>query len=102
MQLCQLKRRGLIPLLRSAGVAWSVVARAEQPKRPTIGYLGATTAASERPRTDAFVQRLRELGWIEGETVEIQYRWGESRAELFPSSCGGACPASGPAEKPKG
>src|SRR5262249_9422853 len=50
----------------------------------TIGYLGATTAPAERSRTDAFVQRLGELGWIEGHTVAIEYRWGESRTERFP------------------
>jgi putative ABC transport system substrate-binding protein len=46
--------------------------------------LGATTAAAEKSRTDAFVQRLGELGWIEGHTVAIEYRWGESRTERFP------------------
>ena len=59
--------------------------RAQQPgKPPTIGYLGATAAVAEKSRTDAFVQRLRELGWIEGNTVAIEYRWGESRTERFP------------------
>jgi putative ABC transport system substrate-binding protein len=79
-----MRRRKFVTLLGGAAVGWPLAARAQQAKRPTIGYLGATTAAGERPRTDAFVQRLRELGWIEGETVEIQYRWGESRTELFP------------------
>jgi putative tryptophan/tyrosine transport system substrate-binding protein len=51
--------------------------------RPTIGYFGATVAAAERSRTDAFVQRLSELGWIEANTVAIEYRWGESRTEHF-------------------
>jgi putative tryptophan/tyrosine transport system substrate-binding protein len=49
----------------------------------TAGYFGATTAAAEKLRTDAFVQRLSELGWIEGHTVAIEYRWGESRTEHF-------------------
>jgi len=78
-----IRRRGFITLLGGAA-AWPFMARAQQAGRPIIGYLGATTASGERSRTDAFVQRLSELGWIEGETVEIQYRWGESRAELFP------------------
>jgi hypothetical protein len=47
-----------------------------------IGYLGATTAAAERSRTDAFVQRFGELGWIEGHTIAIEYRSGEGR-EIF-------------------
>jgi putative ABC transport system substrate-binding protein len=45
--------------------------------------LGATTAAAQRQWTDGFVQRLRELGWIEGRTVSIEYRWGEGRSERF-------------------
>jgi ABC-type uncharacterized transport system substrate-binding protein len=63
-------------------------ARAQQAKPPTIGYLGATTAAAERLRTDAFVQRLGELGRIEGHTVAIEYRWGEGRTERFPEIAG--------------
>jgi putative ABC transport system substrate-binding protein len=76
------KRREFITLLGGAA-AWPLAVRAQQPKAPTIGYLGATTAAAERARTDAFVQRLSELGWIEGHTVAIEYRWGEGRTERF-------------------
>ena len=48
---------------------------------PTIGYFGTATASAMGPWTAAFVQRLRELGWIEGRTVAIHYRWAEGRAE---------------------
>jgi len=78
-----MRRREVITLLGGA-VVWPLCVRAQQPKPPSIGYLGATTAASERLRTDAFVQRLSELGWIEGRTVAIEYRWGEGRTERFP------------------
>ena len=71
-------RREFIALL-SGAVAWPLCVRAQQAKPPTIGYLGATTAAAERSRTDAFVQRLGELGWIDGHTIAIKYRW--ERAE---------------------
>src|SRR5919108_2022511 len=84
MQFSQLKRRDFITLLGSAAMAWPVAAHAQQGKRPTIGYLGATTTEGERARTEAFVHRLRELGWIEGHTLAIQYRWAESRSERFP------------------
>jgi len=50
---------------------------------PTIGYLGTPSASAWAPWTAAFVQRLRELGWIEGRTVAIQYRWAEGRAERW-------------------
>jgi ABC-type uncharacterized transport system substrate-binding protein len=56
--------------------------RAQQPaKLPTVGFLGANTASAQREWTDAFVQRLRELGWIEGRTVVIEYRWAAGRTE---------------------
>ena len=51
-------------------------------KLPTIGFLGATPSA-ESQRLAAFVQRLRELGWVEGRTITIEYRWAEGREERF-------------------
>jgi len=81
MRFVQLKRREFITLLGGAA-AWPLAARAQQPaKLPTIGYLGAATLPSESQRMAAFVQRLRELGWIEGRTVVIDYRWAEGRSE---------------------
>jgi putative tryptophan/tyrosine transport system substrate-binding protein len=52
-------------------------------KRPTIGFLGATTASVATQRAAAFAQRLRELGWTEGRTVEIVYRWADGKPERF-------------------
>jgi putative ABC transport system substrate-binding protein len=75
------RRRDFITLLGGAA-AWPVAARAQQPgKLPNIGFLGAYTASIQSQWTAAFVQRLRELGWIEGRTVAIAYRWAEGRAE---------------------
>jgi len=77
-------RRKVIALLGSAAAAWPLAARAQPAgKPPTIGYLGGGTPTSQRAWVDAFVQRLRELGWIEGRTVAIEYRWGEGRAERY-------------------
>jgi putative ABC transport system substrate-binding protein len=50
---------------------------------PTIGFLGASTAANWTEWTGAFVRRLRELGWVEGRTVAIEYRWAEGRSERY-------------------
>src|SRR5262245_7994746 len=50
---------------------------------PTIGFLGATTPLVESQRVAAFVQRLRQLGWIENRNVAIEYRWAEGRSERF-------------------
>jgi putative tryptophan/tyrosine transport system substrate-binding protein len=82
------KRREFITLL-GAVAAWPLEARAQQPtKLPTIGYLGTAAASAWAPWTAAFVQRLRELGWIEGRTVAIQYRWAEGRAERWAEIAG--------------
>src|SRR5215813_4271543 len=64
----QLRRREFITLLGGA-VAWPLAARALEAKRPTIGLLGGATASAQAQWTAAFVQRLRELGWVEGQTV---------------------------------
>jgi putative tryptophan/tyrosine transport system substrate-binding protein len=78
-----MKRREFITLLGGASASWPLAARAQQQpgKLPTIGYLGQSTLAVESLRVAALVQRLRELGWSEGRTVAIEYRWGEGRSE---------------------
>jgi putative tryptophan/tyrosine transport system substrate-binding protein len=76
------RRRKFITLLGGAAATWPLSARAQQPgKLPTIGYLGGGGSINQRAWVDAFVQRLRELGWIEGRTVAIEYRWAEGRSE---------------------
>ena len=78
-----MKRREFITLLGGAATL-PLAARAQQAgKLPTIGYLGGGAPISQRAWVDAFVQRLRELGWIDGRNVAIEYRWGEGRAERF-------------------
>src|SRR6202011_2846794 len=57
-------------------------AHAQQPaKLPTIGFLGTTTPSVWKDYVPAFVQRLRELGWVEGRTIAIEYRWAEGHPE---------------------
>jgi len=76
-----MRRREFITLVGGAA-AWPLAAGAQQPaKLPTIGYLGTAGAAAWAPWTAAFVQRLDELGWTDGRTIAIQYRWAEGRAE---------------------
>src|SRR5215831_14993052 len=78
-----MRRREFITLLGGAA-AWPLAARAQQPaKLATIGFLGAGTPSAFSPWTAAFVQRLRELGWIEGRNVAIEYRWAEGRPERY-------------------
>jgi putative ABC transport system substrate-binding protein len=80
-----MKRREFITLLGGAAttVAWPFGARAQRSKLPTIGFLGASTPSAWIPWVAAFEQRLRELGWIKGRTVAIEYRWAEGRTERF-------------------
>jgi putative tryptophan/tyrosine transport system substrate-binding protein len=76
-----MRRRDFISLLGGAAV-WPLAARAQQAgKLPIIGYLGANTPSTESQRIAAFVQRLRELGWIDGHSIAIEYRWAEGRPE---------------------
>jgi len=78
-----MRRREFITLFGGTAAGWPLAARAQQPgKLPMIGFLGAT-ASIESQRVAAFVQRLRELGWIDGRTLAIEYRWAEGRNERY-------------------
>src|SRR5262245_43956607 len=78
------KRRDFITLLGGAAAAWPLAALAQQPGRPpTIGFLGPNTLSAASEWVAALVQRLRELGWTEGRTITIEYRWAEGREERF-------------------
>jgi len=74
-----MRRREFLSVLSSA-VSWPIVVRAQTPKLRTIGFLG-TDATNWAAWTAAFVARMRELGWIEGSTIAIEYRWSEGRPE---------------------
>ena len=82
-----MKRREFITLLgggaaATASVSWPHTASAQQAaKLRTIGFMGATAPAAVSTWVAAFVQGLRELGWIEGRTIAIEYRWAEGRFE---------------------
>jgi putative tryptophan/tyrosine transport system substrate-binding protein len=76
-----MRRREFISLVGGAAASWPLAIRAQQPgKLPTIGMLG-TDASAWSAWTAAFVERLRNLGWIEGRTVAIEYRWDEGHPE---------------------
>jgi putative ABC transport system substrate-binding protein len=78
-----MRRREFVTLLCGAAGLWPLAVRAQQPgKMSTVGYLGADASAF-RPWTSAFVARLRELGWIEGSSIAIEYRWSQGRTERY-------------------
>jgi putative ABC transport system substrate-binding protein len=77
-----MKRRDFITLLGGAA-AWPIAARTQQAGGlPSIGFLG-TDPSLWAPWTAAFVQRLREFGWIDGRTVVIEYRWAEGHSDRY-------------------
>jgi ABC-type uncharacterized transport system substrate-binding protein len=79
-----MRRRDFITLLGSSLAGWPLAARAQQAgKLPVIGFLGSTTPTIHGQWAAAFVQRLRELGWIETRSIAIEYRWAEGRNERY-------------------
>src|SRR5262249_24182959 len=75
-----MRRREFITLLVGAA-AWPLVTHAQQAKAAKIGLLGTGSAGAQARWTAAFVQRMRELGWVEGRNLAIEYRWAEGRTE---------------------
>src|SRR4029079_16663044 len=74
-----MRRREFMGLIGCA-VAWPLDAHAQR-KLPIIGFLGPAPAPAMSAATTVFVQRLRELGRVEGRTVAIEYRWGDGRSD---------------------
>jgi putative ABC transport system substrate-binding protein len=78
------RRRDFITLVGSAAATWPLAARAQQPRKlPAIGFLGTSGPLVMNRWTAAFSQRLQNLGWIEGRTISIEYRWAEGRPERY-------------------
>jgi putative tryptophan/tyrosine transport system substrate-binding protein len=68
-------------------LALAVVAQAQQPKKiPRIGFLIARSPSANAPRIEAFRQGLRELGYVEGKNIVIEWRFWEGKADRLPPS----------------
>src|SRR5262249_56582267 len=80
-----MNRRAFIALLGGAA-AWPLASRAQQQagKVPRIGFLGLTSPSDRPSLLDAFRQGLRELGWVEGQNIVIDYRYAEGRVDRLP------------------
>jgi putative ABC transport system substrate-binding protein len=80
-----MRRREFIALLGSTVAGWPLAARAQQPARPLIGFLDATTAADTVYRVSAFRDGLKEAGFIDGHNVAIEFRWAENKLDRLPA-----------------
>jgi putative ABC transport system substrate-binding protein len=84
-----MRRREFIKLVGGGVASWPLAAHAQQKgKLPTIGFLGAASPSTWKSYVSAFEQRLGELGWIEGRSVAIEYRWAEGRDSRFAELAG--------------
>jgi putative ABC transport system substrate-binding protein len=80
-----MKRRELITLVAGAAATWPLVARAQQPGMPVIGFLNTQSPDAQDEPLRGFRQALKESGHVEGETVAIDYRWAENQLDRLPA-----------------
>ena len=80
-----MKRREFITILSGVAVTWPIVARAEQPAIPLIGFLSSRAFNDSRHLVDAFRAGLETTGYIEGQNVAVEYRWAEGHYDRLPA-----------------
>src|SRR5215510_2468275 len=73
-----MRRRDFIKVIGGGAAAWPLVARAQQP-RSVIGFLSNSSPDMYSDRLRSFRQGLKDVGYVEGQNVEIEYRWAEAQ-----------------------
>src|SRR5436190_19810258 len=79
-----LKRREFLTLLGGAVAAWPLVAQAQLPARPVVGFLCPASPDAVVDRLRGFRQGLKETGYVGGENVTIEHRWAEGQFDRLP------------------
>src|SRR5262249_56875355 len=80
-----MRRREFITLLGGAAAAWPCAVRAQQPAIPIVGWLSSGSAESSHDLQAAFHRGLQEMGWVEGKSVAMEYRWADGQYDRLPA-----------------
>src|SRR5260221_10607126 len=80
-----MRRRDIITLFGGAAVGWPLVARAQQPGMPVVGFINAASAQRYKRQLAAFLRGLREMGYVDGHNVVVEYRWADDQNDQLPA-----------------
>jgi hypothetical protein len=80
-----MRRRDFIKVVAGSSAIWPLVARAQQPAMPVIGFVNVASAKDYTPLLSAFLKGVSEAGYVDGRNVSIEYRWAEGRHDRLPA-----------------